>query len=317
MARYCRIVCLDRGRHLRHAQLNGEANNTRLRGVGSGRRDPGAGSGVVSGTGAAADQPVLRRAVYGAGPRGVLCRGAPARLRRAVAGPDRAVVREGGKPDDPQLYCRRAGGGVRSIGRPRAQSPPDATTPGGRSREVTATASPRLSTDLRLSPEQDLWKGHAGSAERLIAARVVSGEDGLTSFDRPGQIVIEISRLPVAEKESARRCARRDRQDHSRLPGERHPDRGPGGRPHRVRQRRACRLRAHRAGTPGLQQEVDLLRPVRLRDEAEAGRQPSEPRAQLRRGRGHGARHGRRAVRVRRPGAAGADRSSAAGHPGG
>ena len=171
MARYCRIVCLDRGRHLRHAQLNGEANNTRLRGVGSGRRDPGAGSGVVSGTGAAADQPVLRRAVYGAGPRGVLCRGAPARLRRAVAGPDRAVVREGGKPDDPQLYCRRAGGGVRSIGRPRAQSPPDATTPGGRSREVTAIASPRLSTDLRLSPEQDLWKGHAGSAERLIAAR--------------------------------------------------------------------------------------------------------------------------------------------------
>jgi hypothetical protein len=171
VARYCRIVCLDRGRHLRHAQLNGEANNTRLRGVGSGRRDPGAGSGVVSGTGAAADQPVLRRAVYGAGPRGVLCRGAPARLRRAVAGPDRAVVREGGKPDDPQLYCRRAGGGVRSIGRPRAQSPPDATTPGGRSRGVTATASPRLSTALRINPEQDLWKGHAGSAERLIAAR--------------------------------------------------------------------------------------------------------------------------------------------------
>jgi hypothetical protein len=42
---------------------------------------------------------------------------------------------------------------------------------------------------------------------------VVSGEDGLTSFDRPGQIVIEISRLPIAEKERARRCARRDRQE--------------------------------------------------------------------------------------------------------
>lgn len=40
------------------------------------------------------------------------------------------------------------------------------------------------------------------SVEALHA--VVAGEGGLTAFDRPGQIVIEISTLPVAEKERAR-----------------------------------------------------------------------------------------------------------------
>lgn len=40
------------------------------------------------------------------------------------------------------------------------------------------------------------------SVESLHA--VVSGEGGLSTFDRPGQIVVEISTLPVAEKERAR-----------------------------------------------------------------------------------------------------------------
>ena len=88
------------------------------------------------------------RALHGAGSAGVLCRAAPARLRRAMAGPKRAAVRESAEPDDPELRPRGAGRRVR-----RSCS----TLPGSPNAIAIVTRPSHSSTDFGTSLSEDLW----------------------------------------------------------------------------------------------------------------------------------------------------------------
>jgi hypothetical protein len=145
---------LDGARHLRHLWLYGEASKQRLRGIGPGWRGPGAGARVVSGTGAAAGQRAVRGALHRAGSAGVLRRATPARLRRAMAGPERAAIGEAGNPADPELRSGRADCGIR-----RSLSAPteSRSSPGTPSESENVMRPSHSSTDSGISLSKDLW----------------------------------------------------------------------------------------------------------------------------------------------------------------
>ena len=145
----------------------------------SGWRDSGVGAGVVCGAGAAAGQRAVRGALHRAGSAGVLRRAAPARLRRAMAGPERAAIREGGDPADPELRSGWADCGVR-----RSLSAPSKSRsfPGTPSESETVMRPSHSSTDPGISLSKDLWVSllcptrNSGSINRSV--EVIGEGDG-------------------------------------------------------------------------------------------------------------------------------------------